>query len=155
MEDNTYLTKRAYKQGFREALASQGLSVEDLPWVIEKYASVHYPGLLKNSFDLTFGFGKPIAALANVAARGVSGLAAAAVPAARFLTTWLPYSVAGMGALGGGTLALVTAKEQARQQAILDEEVRLNRLIQAAEAANLARGIEVPTSLPPAEEPEA
>ena len=128
MEANAHLRQKAFKEGFLSKLASAGLERRDIPFLLA-------------------GFAKQ-ASIWEVPGEIIEGGARIVGPALDALVTQIPLTVAGMGALGGGTLALATSQEQARRQKVLDEEARIRRLIAQTEAANMARGIPRPASMP-------
>lgn len=150
MEDHTRLKTAGFKVGFLAGLASAGLSKGDLPGLMEKFAAAYYPQLLKQA-DLS-GIGGLAAGMTSGAANVLAEVVEAGgrlVPEALNAAIYkVPYATAGLAALGGGALALGTAKQEARAQKVHDEELRIKRLIAATEAANAARGIPIPNSMP-------
>ena len=130
MENHARLTQDGFKTGFLAKLASVGLSRRDIP-----------------SLFVHLAFQKS-ASFWNIPSEVVEGVFNNIGPALETALYKVPLALAGGAALGGGTLALATSREDARSQKILEEQQRIQRLILGAEQANMSRGISPPDSLP-------
>ena len=121
MENHTNLVKEAYKRAFRNALHEQGLSVADLPVLLEKQAAS--PSAY------------PFAALGAVA----EGVGEAIGPVLEFGGQWMPMAALGAGGLAGMTYAYAESVHQSQDEEYKRKARKADRMLLSAAKARKAR----------------
>ncbi len=119
MEDLTPLgrleKKAAFKKGFRKSLRDQGLTVADLPTLLEKQS---YTPILSEGTEMLTGLIQAGGRMAG--------------PLVEFGGKWLPMAAVGAGGLVGLNLAFAKATTQAGLKKIERQEKKVNRLLTQA-----------------------
>jgi hypothetical protein len=143
MENHTSLEKRAeakelIKQAFREQLEAQGLSVSDLPALLEKQATPAAAApVVVNTGRTALAAGA--ASLPYAAGALGAGTLTAAPKILEFFGQWAPVAMLGAGALAGTGYAFAESTHRAKSLEHERKQKRVDKLLRQAAMARKAR----------------
>ena len=129
MENHTSLEKRAQakeliKKALREEFSARGISISDLPRMLEKQALFGAAGIAKG-----------LGALASIPAAAIT----AAPKTLEFFGQWAPLATTGIGALGGTAAAFAISTHLAQQEEHKRKVRKVDKLLLAAAQARKGR----------------